>query len=90
MNRRIRQLAAALILCYAALFVTLNYWQVGRKEELDASFDNTRAIKREFEKPRGQIVTTDGTVIATSVATPPGSTFKYQRQYPTGDLYGDI
>jgi peptidoglycan glycosyltransferase len=89
-NRRIRQLAAGLMLCYAALFVTLNYWQVGRKEELDASFDNTRAIKREFEKPRGQIVTADGTVIATSVANPPGSEFKYQRQYPTGDLYGDI
>jgi penicillin-binding protein A len=90
MNRQIRQLAVGLMVCYVALFATLNYWQVGRKEQLDASFDNTRAIKREFDKPRGQIVTSDGTVIATSIANPPGSTFKYQRQYPTGDLYGNI
>src|SRR3954447_18612007 len=90
MNRQIRQLAIGLMACYVALFVTLNYWQVGRKEQLDASFDNTRAIKREFDQPRGQIVTADGTVIATSVANPPRSAFKYQRQYPTGDLYGNI
>jgi peptidoglycan glycosyltransferase len=89
-NRSIRQLAAGLMLCYVALFVTLNYWQVGRKQELDASFDNTRAIKREFDKPRGQILTANGTVIATSVANPPGSRFAYQRQYPTADLFADI
>jgi penicillin-binding protein A len=89
-NTKIRQLAVGLLVCYVALFVTLNYWQVGRKQELDASFDNTRAIKREFDKPRGQIVTSDGTVIAQSVATAPGSRFKYQRQYPTGDLFADV
>jgi penicillin-binding protein A len=89
-NRQIRQLALGLMACYVALFVTLNYWQVGRKQELNASFDNTRAIKREFNQPRGQIVTADGTVIATSVPNPPGAEFTYQRTYPTGDLYGNI
>ena len=43
MNRQIRQLAVGLMVCYVVLFVALNYWQVGRKEELDARFDNTRA-----------------------------------------------
>ena len=81
---------AGLIVCYVALFVTLNYWQVGRQQELEASFDNTRAIRREFERPRGPIVTANGTVSPASVATPPGPAFKYQRQYPTGDLYADI
>ena len=90
MNRQIRQLAVALMVCYVALFVMLNYWQVGRKQELDASFDNTRAIKREFNKPRGEITTIDGTVIAMSVPNPPDSEFTYQRTYPTGDLYGNI
>jgi peptidoglycan glycosyltransferase len=89
-NRRIRQLALGLMACYAALFVTLNYWQVGRKQELDASFDNTRAIRREFERPRGPILTTDGIVIARSNPTPPGSTFKYQREYPLGDLFAHV
>jgi penicillin-binding protein A len=90
MNRQIRQLALGLMACYVALFVTLNYWQVGRKEQLDASFDNTRAIRREFERPRGEILTIDGTVTAQSVTTEPGSAFTYQRVYPTGDLYADV
>jgi peptidoglycan glycosyltransferase len=90
MNRQIRQLAVGLMVCYVALFVTLNYWQVGRKEELDASFDNTRAIRREFERPRGQILAADGTVLAQSVATAPGSQFTFQRQYPFDDLYAHV
>ena len=45
MNSQIRQLAVGLIVCYVALFVQLNYWQVGRQEELNARFDNTRAIR---------------------------------------------
>ena len=35
-NRQIRQLAGGLMACYVVLFVALNYWQVGRQEELDA------------------------------------------------------
>ena len=65
-NRQIRQLAAGLMVCYVVLFVALNYWQVGRKEELDAEFDNTRQVLREFNKPRGPIVTADGVVAAVS------------------------
>jgi len=89
-NRQIRQLAVGLMVCYVALFVTLNYWQVGRKEELDASFDNTRAIRREFERPRGPILAIDGTVMAQSVPSPEGSDFTYQRQYPLGDLFAHV
>ena len=81
-NRQIRQLAVGLMVCYVALFVTLNYWQVGRKEELDASFDNTRAIRREFERPRGPIIASDGTVMAQSVATAPGSDVRVPAAVP--------
>ncbi|MFV0308423.1 MAG: peptidoglycan D,D-transpeptidase FtsI family protein [Desertimonas sp.] len=90
MNRRIRQLAAGLMACYVLLFVNLNYWQVGRQEELNSRVDNTRAIRREFDQPRGQIITADGVVIAESVPTAPGSQFSYQRRYPTGELFADV
>ncbi len=90
MNRQIRQLAAGLILCYVALFVALNFWQVGRKEELDARFDNTRAVLREFNKPRGPIVTADGVVVAHSLANPPDSRFDDRREYPSGDLLSNV
>ena len=62
MNRKIRQLALGLMACYVVLFVALNYWQVGRKSELDARFDNTRSVMREFNRPRGPIVSADGVV----------------------------
>lgn len=90
MNRQIRQLAGGLMACYVMLFVTLNYWQVGRQEEMNSRFDNTRAIRREFDQPRGQILSADGVVLAESVPTAPGSEFSYQRRYPTGELFAGV
>jgi peptidoglycan glycosyltransferase len=78
------------MVCYVLLFVTLNYWQVGRQEELNARIDNTRAIRREFEEPRGEIVSADGVVLARSVENPPGSRFRFQREYPTGELFAHL
>ncbi len=90
MNRQIRQLALGLMACYVVLFVALNYWQVGRKEDLDARFDNTRQVLREFNRPRGPIITSDGIVAAVSEPTPPGSEFDFRRTYPTGDVLADV
>ncbi len=90
MNRQIRQLAAGLMSLYIVLFIALNYWQVERKEELEARFDNDRRITREFNRPRGPIVTADGVVVAESVPNPPGSENKYQRRYPTGELFANV
>jgi peptidoglycan glycosyltransferase len=89
-NRQIRQLALGLMACYVVLFVALNYWQVGRKDELDARFDNTRQVLREFNKPRGPIVTADGVEAAVSFPTAPGETYDFRREYPTGDLFSDV
>lgn len=90
MNRQIRQLAVGLMACYVVLFVALNYWQVGRKRELDAHFDNTRQVLREFNKPRGPIITADGVVAAISYREPPESRYDFRREYPTGDLLSDV
>jgi len=89
-NRQIRQLAGGLMTCYLLLFVALNYWQVGREEELNLRFDNTRAIRRDFDQPRGTIVTADGVVVAESTPNPPGSEFEFQRRYPTNDLFANV
>jgi peptidoglycan glycosyltransferase len=90
MNRRIRQLAVVLIGLYVVLFAALNYWQVNRTEELAAQPGNTRALIRQFDTPRGPIVTADGVVVARSVQAPGDSDVTYQRQYPTGDLFAHI
>ena len=90
MNRRIRQLALGLIACYVALFVMLNTWQIGRSEELNAQPDNTRQVLREFNRPRGPILSADGVLLARSQPTPTGSALAYQRDYPTGDLFANV
>ncbi|HWL41834.1 MAG TPA: penicillin-binding transpeptidase domain-containing protein [Ilumatobacter sp.] len=66
MNRQIRQLAFALMALYVTLFVALNYWQVDRTDELASQPGNTRARIREFNRPRGEIITADGVVVACS------------------------
>ncbi len=90
MNRAIRQLAAALIALYVLLFAALNYWQVNRTEELAAEPGNTRALVRLFDTPRGPIVSADGVVLARSIQSPGDSDVKFQRQYPTGDLFAQV
>lgn len=90
MNRQIRQLAAGLITLYVVLFAALNYWQVGRTEQLESQPGNTRALIRQFDQPRGPIVTADGVVVARSVQATGESDVKFVRQYPTGDLFAHI
>ena len=90
MNRKIRQLAVALIACYIALFAALNYWQVSREEQLESQPDNTRQLIRDFDKPRGPIVTADGVIVARSVPAEADSDVKFVRQYPTGDLFANV
>jgi penicillin-binding protein A len=89
-NRQIRQLAVALMGLYVVLFGALNYWQVGEEEELAAEPTNTRALIRQFDSPRGPIVTADGVVVARSVQAPGDSDVRYVRTYPTDDLFAHV
>ena len=89
MNKQIRRLTAALLACYLILFVQLNLLQVGERSALSANPNNNRAILRDFDKPRGPIVTADGVVIAMSQASA-DTKYKFQRVYPTGDLFANV
>lgn len=104
MNRQIRGLAAVLLACFTLLFIQVNLIQVGDRscaggigalvspatcrEDLDTDALNTRAILRDFTRPRGSIVTADGVVIAKSVDS--HDHYVYQREYPAGELYGQL
>ncbi|MGZ7011378.1 MAG: peptidoglycan D,D-transpeptidase FtsI family protein [Ilumatobacteraceae bacterium] len=90
MNKRIRRLAVALLACYLVLFVQLNVLAVGRQQELNADPRNNRQTERDFNRPRGSILAADGTVLARSVPTTRGDQFRYQREYPLGDLFGNV
>jgi peptidoglycan glycosyltransferase len=91
MNTKIQRLAIGLLVCYLALFVQLNVLQVGRQEELTADVRNDRQTTRDFNRPRGPIITADGLVVAESVpVTEPDAKFRYQREYPTADLFANV
>ncbi len=88
MDRSIRRLGAFLMLLFSALFVQLNYIQVFRASDLNTKPGNTRPMDQAFSRLRGSISTADGLVIARSVKS--GDRFEFQREYPGGDLYGQL
>ena len=88
MNRQIRRLGAAMLVLFAALFVQLNVVQVLRADEYADHPENRRAVTRDYFRPRGQIVSADGTVLARSVEQE-GKEAR-TREYPEHELFGQI
>jgi len=88
MNAQIRKLGIVLMVLFSALFVQLNYLQVIKANDLNNHPANSRAVVRDFSRPRGVIQTSDGAVIAQSV--PSGNAFKLQRQYPLGPMFAHL
>lgn len=89
MDRQIRQLGAALLILFTILFIRLNQVQVYQSSELTANPLNARRVIRDFGQPRGDIVTADGVVIATSQEAQ-NSQFARRRSYPKGSDYAHI
>ncbi|MEM9656702.1 MAG: penicillin-binding transpeptidase domain-containing protein [Actinomycetota bacterium] len=85
MNRQIRHVVLVLLGCFTLLFIQLNRIQVFQADALVANGANTRTIQRDFDRPRGLIITRDDVVIAESVPNPDGS--GEIRNYPQGELY---
>ena len=81
-NKQIKILAVVILVCYTALFVKLNQVQILDAANLNGRIDNTRTLQRDFNQPRGDIVTADGAVAATS--EPRRAALRYQRTYPDG------
>ncbi len=88
MNTQIRKLGVVMIVLFSALFLQLNYLQVIQANDLNNHPANSRAVVRDFSRPRGVIQTADGAIIAQSV--PSDDAFKFQRQYPLGPLFAHI
>jgi penicillin-binding protein A len=93
MGRRIGWLGVAMVLCFGVLFLQLNNVQVAKAKKYADDPANPRISAELYTQPRGEIVASDGTVLAQSVLSPPGSgLYKYQRVYPaaTAKLFSQI
>ena len=80
MERRIRWLGIAMVICFVALFVQLNNIQIVKAHALATSSNNPRVLALQRNDPRGDILSADGIVLASSVPSTSGY-YKYQRVY---------
>ena len=91
MERRIRWLGIVMVLCFFALFIQLNNIQILKAHSLSTSANNPRVVAVARNDPRGDILSADGIVLASSVPSTTGY-YKYQRVYNpyTALLFGQI
>ena len=87
MNRQIAKLGIGLLVCYLLLFLQLNRITVFEAQALKDKPENTRAILRDYDAPRGSITTADGVLVAESQPTPEGARFERVRVYPEAELF---
>lgn len=92
MEKRIRRMGIFMVLCFVLLFLQLNNIQILKANSLANSLGNPRVQDAARSQTRGSILSSDGTVLASSVLAPPGSVFKYQRVYNpfTASLFAQI
>ena len=88
MSRQIKALGVVILLAYVAAFVKLNQVQVVEASAYNDRPENTRAQLRDFNEPRGDILTVDGVLLATSEER--RADLRYQRVYPEGDRYAHV
>ncbi len=88
MNRAIRRVGIATIVLVLVLVAQLTYLQVFHADSLADDPRNVRAAIRDFSRPRGEILTGDGEVVARSVET--DDELKFQREYPLGATFAQI
>lgn len=89
MGRRIRWLGVVLIACMGLVIVQLVNIQLVRGKALRTSPYNPRVASLRYHNPRGEILLSDGTVLAESVPTSAGTNrsdypYDYVREYPQG------
>ena len=90
MNHAIRRVGGAIVVLMLVLVAQLTYLQVIDANNLEHDPRNVRSALRDANRPRGPIVTADGVVLARSVSVDDGTEFKYQREYPEGQLFSQV
>jgi peptidoglycan glycosyltransferase len=88
-NRAIRRVGVAVSVLILVLVAQLTYLQVVDADNLKHNPLNVRTLLADYNRPRGQIITADGVIVAESTPTN-GGDFKFQRTYPLPDLFAQI
>ena len=89
MNAPIARLFFGVLILFALLVGFTSKWSVFDAEELEAKTENKRPLFEAQQIARGRIVSSDGEVIAESIAKGKGDSLRYVRRYPLGSLFGN-
>ena len=90
MTRGIRRVGIAVTVLMLMLIAQLTYLQIVDADNLDNDPRNLRSVLRDINRPRGDILTADGEVLARSVESTDNTEFKYQREYPLAGLTAQV
>jgi penicillin-binding protein A len=90
MNPAIRKVGIGLIVLLLVLVAQLTYLQIVDANNLKHNPHNVRELLAAANRPRGDIVSSDGTILARSLRVSDGTVFKYLRQYPTNELFSQV
>ncbi|MGZ6964880.1 MAG: peptidoglycan D,D-transpeptidase FtsI family protein [Acidimicrobiia bacterium] len=85
MNRAIGRVGMAVIVLMLLLVGQLTYLQVIDAKKLADDPRNSRTYLKDFTRPRGEIISADGKVLAKSI--PSNDEYGRQRVYPFGELF---
>jgi peptidoglycan glycosyltransferase len=89
MNVGIRRVGIAVTLLVLVLVGQLTYLQIIEADRLENDPRNVRNLIRDFNRPRGDIITADGEIVAESLPVDEAE-FDFQRVYPEGPLYAQV
>jgi peptidoglycan glycosyltransferase len=90
MDRAIKRVSLAVLIMFLLLLFNVNYLQAFDSSSLAADPENPRAASATNQYERGDIVTSDGKVIAGTKAISGSSLYKYQRYYSNGSAYAPV
>jgi penicillin-binding protein A len=87
-NRALKRIAIAALVMFLALMINANYLQGFEPASLASRPDNVRGLEAQYQYQRGDIVTSDGVVIATT--KPSDDIYKFDRVYNNPYVYAPV
>jgi penicillin-binding protein A len=90
MNPAIRKVGIGLTVLLLVLVAQLTYLQIVDANSLKHNPRNVRELLAAANRTRGDVVSSDGTILARSQRVSDGTVFKYLRQYPTNELFSQV
>jgi penicillin-binding protein A len=89
-NRALKRISLAALVMFLLLMINVNYLQGFETASLAGRPFNDRALSEANQQERGNIITSDGVLMAGDKPSPAGDFYKYQRYYTNGPVYAPV